>query len=98
MEKFVKIDEIIKKLLKKYGISEELKFLYDVWELVLGKDMAEKIKLCGIKNDELLVSVESAIYHHHLKLNQNEYLQKINELLLNNNFNCEFKKIKVVKK
>ncbi|MEN3014036.1 MAG: DUF721 domain-containing protein [Endomicrobiia bacterium] len=96
MEKFVKIDVILKNLFKRYGISENLGILYDVWEKVVGKEIAKKIKLCGARKDELLVTVNSPACAHHLKLNKNEYLKKINELLSKTS-ECEFKKIKIIK-
>lgn len=96
MEKFTRIDVILKRILKRYGISEELGLLYKLWEDVVGKDISEKIKICGAKGNEIFVSVESPAYYHHLKLNQNEYLKKINEYL-NKSSEDGFKKIKVLK-
>lgn len=96
MEKFIKVDIILKKILKKYGITEDLEILYKLWEDIVGKDISEKIKIYGAKGDEILVSVESPAYYHHLKLHQNEYLKKINDYL-NKTSENGFKKIKVLK-
>ncbi|MCX7956764.1 MAG: DUF721 domain-containing protein [Endomicrobia bacterium] len=98
MANFTKAEILIKKILSRYGILEELGQLYDIWDDIVGKEVAKKIKLCGAKNGEIFVSVASPAYHHHLKLHQQEYLQKINEYFFNKKFKTDiFKKIKVLK-
>ncbi len=100
MEYFSNIKPILQKILKNYGICEDLDRIYIVWEEVVGKKMAKKIELCGVKDENLLVEVNSYIYRHHLKLLKREWLKKIN-LYLDKNLNepnteGRFKDIKIV--
>lgn len=101
MNQFTNVKSILQKILNKYSIYEDLSKIYLVWEEVVGKKIAKKIELCGIKGDTLLVSVNSSIYHHHLKLFKKEWLKKINlylsENLKENTTEERFKDIKVVK-
>ncbi len=78
MENFVKADSIIKKILSKYGIPQDFEKICILWEEIVGKKIAKKIELCGIKEDTLLVSVNSAFYYHHLRLSKKEWLKKLN--------------------
>jgi hypothetical protein len=103
MENFVKAESIIKKILSRYGIPEDFEKIYILWEEVVSKKIAKKIELCGIKGDTLLVSVNSALYIHHLKLSKKEWLKKLN-LYLDPNLDeknaikdGKFKDIRVVK-
>ncbi|MFN3550286.1 MAG: DciA family protein [Endomicrobiia bacterium] len=100
MEHFSNIKPILQKILNKYGICEDLTKIYIVWEEVVGKKIAKKIELCGLKGDTLLVKVNSHIYRHHLKLLKKEWLKKIN-LYLDENlkepaYEGRFKDIKIV--
>ncbi len=98
MHSFDKVDQVLEKILNRYGISKNLKLIYDIWESVVGKKIAKKIQLCGIKGDTLLVSVETPIHHHYLKLHQKEWLKKINEILSQQkDSHTKFSNIKVIK-
>jgi len=103
MENFVKADSIIKKILSKYGIPKDFEKVYILWKTIVGKNIAKKIELCGMKGDILLVSVSSSLYHHHLRLLKREWLKKLN-LYLDSNLGEQealkegrFKDIKVIK-
>lgn len=101
MEKFVKADALIKKILTKYGITEDINKLYIIWEKVVGEKLSKKIELCGVKGDTILVNVVSCEYHYHLKISKREWLKKINDFFSSSNKNTQknfkFNDIKVVK-
>lgn len=100
MEKFVKADILIKKILAKYGIVEDINKLYIIWEKVVGEKLAKKIELCGVKGGTILVSVASCEYHHYLKISKREWLKKINDFFSSDKEgqeNFKFNDIKVVK-
>ncbi len=95
MDNFKKVKPLLENLLSKYGISSELGRLYDIWEEVVGKKLAKKIQLCGVKNKTLLVTVETTAHHHYLNLYQKKWLEKINQMLKKTEDG--YKNIKVVK-
>mgnify|MGYP000191969549 CR=1 FL=1 len=97
MDKFVCVDSVLKKILRNYGISEELEKLYSIWEQVIGTKLAKKIQLCGIKKDVLLVTVDTSAHHHYLKLHKKEWLQKINSFLSSEKQKIVYNDIKVIK-
>lgn len=74
---FTPIQQIIKDVLTKYGLTEENYALYDIWEKQLGR-LAKNIKLVGVKDKYILVKVQSSTYAHELHLREKEILKKIN--------------------
>ncbi|MCS7151248.1 MAG: DUF721 domain-containing protein [Endomicrobia bacterium] len=98
MQEFSKAKYIIERILSRYGITKQLFELYDIWNEVIGEKLARKIQLCGIKDGNILVTVENPAYHYYLKLHQKEILEKITKKLSDKFLQCEqFKNIKVVK-
>lgn len=97
-ENFVKADKVLEHLLARYGISKNYQIIYELWDVIVGKQIAKKIQVCGVKGDTILVTVATPAHHHYLKLYQKEWLKKINELCLQNEkIKMKFNSIKVVK-
>lgn len=98
MQEFLKAKSVIEKIMLKYGISPQLYKLYDIWEEIVGKKLAKKVQVCGVKNSNILVTVDTPAYHHYIKLHQKEILEKINQRLVEEGQEfSEFKNIKAVK-
>jgi|YNPMSStandDraft_1061717.scaffolds.fasta_scaffold00640_16 hypothetical protein len=97
MNNFVKSEVVLKKIFSKLGISKELVDLYSVWEKILGSKLAKKIQLCGVKDDVLLVKVETSAHHHYLKLNKKILIEKINKTMFSDESKVKYNDIKVVK-
>lgn len=98
MHEFLKAKSVIEKIMLRYGLSCQLIRLYDIWEEILGKKLAKKIQLCGVKNGSILVTVDTPAHHYYVKLHQKEWLEKINQRVTEENLDLGmFKNIKVVK-
>ena len=92
MHQFKNSSWIIDKLWQRYGFLAQMDKLYMYWENVVGKKLASKISIVGMKKGTLFVRVSSPAYHHQLKLSCTEWLKKLNSY-----FNEELiKQIKVV--
>lgn len=50
------------------------------WEEIVGK-VAKKSNPVGIKDETLYVYVEDSVFLHHMSMNKNKYLEKIEEIL-----------------
>jgi predicted nucleic acid-binding Zn ribbon protein len=81
MDNFIKSKDAIGILLKKLGLTKEKLEIYLYWEKIVGENLVKKIQVVGIKNDTLLLKVNSSAYRHQVKLYQKEWLKKINTYL-----------------
>ncbi len=84
MSEFIESSVAVDRLLKKLGLTKEKEQVYLYWDEVVGKNLAGKIQLVGIKNDTLIIKVKSPAYHQQLKLYQREWIKKINSYIGNN--------------
>lgn len=84
--------EIVKDVLKKYGLDLETYTLFEVWEKELGP-VAKKIKLMGRNKKCFLVQIESPAYRQELRYRKKEFIRKINDYF-NKNIIDDIKEVK----
>jgi len=80
---FVPIGNILPGLLKtcRRQSDAELAQIWDLWETIVGKMVAENARPAPFKGKLILVHVESPAWIHHLQFLKPDLIRKINEAL-----------------
>ena len=81
MELFSVSKEIKEAFSKSRRLREGL--LKACWHKVVGRLAQKTVPLC-IKDEVLFVGVEDSLYLHHMSMNKNKYILKVQEILKNN--------------
>lgn len=90
---FIHAKNIVSDVLEKYGITEKNYFVIEVWEKEFF-DINKHIKLIGIKDDSIILEIDSSVANNEVRIRKKEILNRINKYFLKE----EFKNIKVLPK
>jgi hypothetical protein len=75
---FVPSGDIIERLKRHLGLDEKTDAIFKIWEKELGQ-LAQGVKLIGIKDGNLLAEAESNVHLQELTLRRREFVKKINQ-------------------
>ena len=72
-----KASNILKELLRRYGLTEDIYALYDIWDKEAGK-ISKQAKMMGKRGKTLLIRAENSVYKQEIRLRKKELIKKIN--------------------
>ena len=77
------LGDVIDKLLKAYNLEDKMKELdlLEAWPDLMGKAVAHRTKSIEIKNQKLLLSIDSSVMREQLHIGKQVIIQRVNEFM-----------------
>mgnify|MGYP001289467043 FL=1 len=77
------LGDVIDKLLKAYNLEDKMKELdlLEAWPDLMGKAVAHRTKSIEIKNQKLLLKIDSSVMREELHIGKQVIIQRVNEFM-----------------
>ena len=77
------LGDVIDKLLKAYNLEDKMKELdlLEAWPDLMGKAVAHRTKSIEIKNQKLLLKIDSSVMREQLHIGKQVIIQRVNEFM-----------------
>ena len=77
------LGDVIDKLLKAYNLEDKMKELdlLEAWPDLMGKAVAHRTKSIEIKNQKLLLKIDSSVMREELHIGKHVIIQRVNEFM-----------------
>ena len=77
------LGDVIDKLLKAYKLEDKMKELdlLEAWPELMGKAVAHRTKSIEIKNQKLLLKIDSSVMREELHVGKQVIVQRVNEFM-----------------
>ena len=77
------LGDVLEKLLKAYGLEEKMKELdlVEAWPELMGKAVAHRTKSIEIKNQKLLLSIDSSVMREELHHGKQVIIERVNQFM-----------------
>ena len=77
------LGDVIDKLLKAYKLEDKMKELdlLEAWPELMGKAVAHRTKSIEIKNQKLLLKIDSSVMREELHVGKQVIIQRVNEFM-----------------
>lgn len=77
------LGDVIDKLLKAYKLEDKMKELdlLEAWPDLMGKAVAHRTKSIEIKNQKLLLTIDSSVMREQLHIGKQVIIQRVNEFM-----------------